>query len=134
MTYPSDFKSPKSTEAITQIFESNEFPFGHMLDSQKWKYSVSFPNHLVIFNANVLTKSHGKVWYGDLDISMSHARLKKIAEQVGEPLYILHESAARFGEENKPIDELLAVSVWDTTQNVVFLNEYREARDAIRSK
>ena len=134
MTYPSDFKPTKSIETITQIFESNEFPFGYMLDGQKWKYSVSFPNHLVIFNANVLTKSHGKVWYGDLDISMSHARLKKIAEQVGEPLYILHESAARFGEENKPVKRLLAQAVWDTTQDVIFLNEYREARDAIRSK
>ena len=96
MTYPSDFKSPKSIETIAQIFESNEFPFGYMLDGQKWKYSQSFPNHLVIFNSNVLTKSHGKVWYGDLDVSISHARLKKIAEQVGEPLYVLHESAARF--------------------------------------
>ena len=134
MTYPSDFKPLESIETIVQIFESNKFPFGDMLSGAKWEYSQSFPNHLVVFNANVLTKSHGKVWYGDLDISMSHARLKKIAEQVGEPLYILHESAARFGEENKPIDELLAVSVWDTTQNVVFLNEYREARDAIRSK
>tara|TARA_R110000824_G_scaffold169965_7_gene347166 strand:+ start:4135 stop:4539 length:405 start_codon:yes stop_codon:yes gene_type:complete len=134
MTYPSDFKSPKSIKTITQIFESNEFPFGYMLDGQKWKYSESFPNHLVIFNANVLTKSHGKVWYGDLDVSISHARLKKIAEQVGEPLYVLHESAARFGEENKPVKRLLAQAVWDTTQDVIFLNEYREARDAARSK
>jgi len=134
MTYPSDFKTPKSIETIVQIFESNEFPFGDMLSSAKWKYSLSFPNHLVVFNANVLTKSHGKVWYGDLDISMSHARLKKIAEQVGEPLYILHESAARFGEENKPIDKLLSIAVWDTTQDIIFLNDYREARDAARSK
>tara|TARA_Y100000310_G_scaffold174_1_gene235 strand:- start:232 stop:636 length:405 start_codon:yes stop_codon:yes gene_type:complete len=134
MTYPSDFKPPKSIETIARIFESNEFPFGHMLHGEKWLYSQSFPNHLVIFNANVLTKSHGKVWYGDLDISMSHARLKKIAEQTGEPLYVLHESTARFGEENKPIDKLLAQAVWDTTQNVIFLNEYREARDAARSK
>ena len=52
MTYPSDFKPTKSIETVTQIFESNEFPFGYMLDGQKWKYSVSFPNHLVIFNAN----------------------------------------------------------------------------------
>ncbi len=134
MTYPSDFKPPKSIETIARIFESNEFPFGHMLHGEKWLYSQSFPNHLVIFNANVLTKSHGKVWYGDLDVSISHARLKKIAKQVGEPLYVLHEMTARFGEENKPIDKLLAQAVWDTTQNVIFLNEYREARDAARSK
>jgi hypothetical protein len=134
MTYPSDFKPPKSIETIARIFESNEFPFGDMLGGQKWQYSESFPNHLVIFNANVLTKSHGKVWYGDLDVSISHARLKKIAEQAGEPLYVLHESTARFGEENKPIDKLLVQAVWDTTQNVIFLNEYREARDAARSK
>ena len=134
MTYTSDFKSPKSIETIVQIFESNEFPFGDMLGGQKWQYSESFPNHLVIFNANVLTKSHGKVWYGDLDVSISHVRLKKIAEQVGEPLYVLHEMAARFGEENKPIDKLLAAAVWDTTQSIIFLNEYREARDAVRSK
>ena len=117
MTYPSDFKPTKSIETVTQIFESNEFPFGDMLSGAKWEYSQSFPNHLVVFNANVLTKSHGKVWYGDLNLTEDYLVLKDIAKSLNSTLYVLWESDGRFGDENKPFDELIKKAVWNTTEN-----------------
>ena len=134
MTYPSDFKPPKSIDDIIQIFESNELPLGYIIEGYKHEYIGKFPNHLISFNANVLSKAHGKIWYGDLDITLAHAKLKRIAEQVGEPLYVLSEHEARFGKEDESIDELLSKAIWDTTQDIIFLNEYKEARNATRSK
>jgi len=49
----------------------------------------------VTFNANVCTKSHNKLWYGDLDITKSLKQLKAAAKELGEDIFILREHDGR---------------------------------------
>ena len=122
--YPSDFNPPENIESIVQIFESNGFYTGRCQPHSKLEYLQKYPDNIVIFNANVVTKAYGKVWYGDLDITQDKDVLMKIAEQINEPLYILHESDGRFGDENGPIEVLIKKAVWDTTQTDIITRSH----------
>ena len=42
--------------------------------------------------------------------------LKSIAESLDTTLYVLWEMDGRFGEENKPIDELIKKAAWNTDE------------------
>lgn len=65
--------------------------------------------HLCVFNANICTKSRGKVWFGDLDLTADLVDLKRFAAEQGEDIYILRERDARFTNEAKPLfDEAVA--------------------------
>ena len=57
---------------------------------------------------------YGKVWYGDLNLTEDYKVLKNIGITLNSTLYILWESDARFGEEMKPLNELLDKAVWNT--------------------
>jgi hypothetical protein len=116
-TYPSDFKPDMLVEGIQQHFESHGFNTARMIAGSKSVYKSSKPKDLIIFNANVFMKDIGKVWYGDLNLTQDYIILKSIADSLDTTLYILWESDGRFGEENKPIDELIKKSVWNTTEN-----------------
>lgn len=89
------------------LFASQGLNLGRMITNSKSAYCKEYQDHLVIFNANVLTKTHGKIWYGDLDITLDFDKLKNIADTLGEDLYILMEGDARFGYETQPLDILL---------------------------
>ena len=90
------------------LFATNGFQLGRMLAASKSTYCQEHQEDLVIFNANVITKSHGKIWYGDLNITLDFDNLKNIADKLNEDLYILMEGDARFGYENQSIDILIA--------------------------
>lgn len=75
---------------------------GRMLSASKSGYSSRFPNNVVVFNGNVCTKGHGKLWYGDLDITKDEAKLKELASTLGEDVYVLHEMDGRFENEEQP--------------------------------
>ena len=85
---------------LYKIFSDNGFRLGRMISWSKSWYREKYPDHLVVFNANIITKSRGKIWYGDLDITFEIEKLKKIAKILNEDLYILYESDARFENEN----------------------------------
>jgi hypothetical protein len=59
---------------------------------------------------------YGKVWYGDLNLTEDYLVLREISECLNTTLYVLWESDGRFGEENKPIDELIKKAVWNTDE------------------
>jgi hypothetical protein len=63
-----------------------------------------------------LIPDYGKVWYGDLNLTQDYILLKSIAESLDTTLYILWEMDARFGEEMKPIDELIKKAAWNTDE------------------
>jgi hypothetical protein len=67
-------------------------PEGRMISASKTGYISKHPTHLVAFNANVLTRSKGRIWHGDLDVTADEAELKSLAAELGEDLYILRES------------------------------------------
>lgn len=77
---------------------------GRMIYGSKSGYMKAYPDNFPIFNANIITESGGKVWYGDVDIKLDQDNLRKIAEQLPEPIYILSEHDARFENEDKPFE------------------------------
>lgn len=89
------------------LFATNKMPLGRMLAATKTAYREEHPDEFVIFNANVITKSSGKVWFGDVSIDSDFDNLKNIADLLKEDLYILMEGDARFGYEKEPINKLI---------------------------
>lgn len=59
--------------------------------------------HLCVFNANICTKSRGKIWFGDLDLTADVSELKRLAAEQGEDIYVLREKDARFQNEASPL-------------------------------
>lgn len=96
---------------------TNKFlgPEGRMISSSKSGYRERFPYNLVVFNANViaLTKpsltslklklKKEKIWYGDIDISISRNSLKDLAVDEGREIVVLYEMDARFENEKDPL-------------------------------
>lgn len=72
--------------------------------------------HVCVFNANICTKSKGKIWFGDLDVTADQADLKRLAAEQGEEIFILREIDARFHNEAKPLFENAIASA--TADNV----------------
>ena len=75
--------------------------FGNLLSMSKSGYRDRNPDHLVIFNANIITE-HEKIWYGDIDISISGETLLSLANAFGVDIYVLYEIDARFDNEDNP--------------------------------
>jgi len=59
--------------------------------------------HVCVFNANVCSKSRGKFWFGDIDITADADDLRKLAVKEGEEIYILREMDGRFMNEAEPL-------------------------------
>jgi hypothetical protein len=57
----------------------------------------------IVWNANVCTKRHGKIWYGDLNIETQADALRALALEIGESVYVLREHDGRFKNEAKPL-------------------------------
>ena len=114
--YPSDFKPSVSVQEVQQYFDAYKFYDGRMLGGSKIDYRTQYPDDLIIFNANVLMPGYGKVWYGDLNLTEDYLVLKDIAKSLNSTLYVLWESDGRFGDENKPLDELFDKAVWNTDE------------------
>ena len=94
--YPSEFMSDGD---IYEMFMNHELMMGRMISGSKSYYSKEHPDNLVVFNANIVIESRGKIWYGDLDVTKDYENLEKVAEALEEPLYILREMDARFENE-----------------------------------
>jgi hypothetical protein len=101
------------------IFATNGLEMGRMIAANKGDYCKEHQGDLVIFNANIITKTYGKIWYGDLNITHDFDNLKNVADQLKEDLYILVEGEARFGYEKRPIEILIAKA-----RTVINCNKY----------
>jgi hypothetical protein len=64
-----------------------------------------------VFNANVCV-DEGKLWHGDLDLTVDEERLAALAARIGKTIYVLYEHDARFKSEDEP---LLAQAVYSVT-------------------
>lgn len=98
-------------------------PLGRMLSLSKSGYRQRFPDHLVVFNANIFTKSGTKIWHGDLDITLDGEALKDMAARSAEELYIFREADGRFSRENNPLWEAAIARV--TVDTVTILTATR---------
>lgn len=93
-------KNPDLTKLAREILG---YP-GDMISASKSGYGDMYPKHVAVFNSNVVT-AKGKVWYGDLDITLREDKLLELAQKSGETIYVLYEMDARFENEEKPLLE-----------------------------
>src|SRR5271168_212586 len=84
---------------------------GKMIGGSKSLYRDEHDEELVVFNANVCTKEDGKIWHGDLNVTLEESKIKKLARELGKRIYVLYESDGRFENEKKP---LLKEAVYST--------------------
>jgi hypothetical protein len=77
------------------------FYTGRMISASK----TAPKGHICVFNANICTKTKGKIWFGDLDLTADVEKLKGLATKEGETIFILREKDARFQNETKPLFE-----------------------------
>jgi|AACY02.5.fsa_nt_gi hypothetical protein len=82
---------------------------GRMISGSKSGYRNTNPKNFAIFNANICTRA-GKVWFGDIDLTLQKAKLQEIAQSLNETLYVLYEMDARFENENSPLLEKAAAT------------------------
>jgi hypothetical protein len=80
---------------------------GRMLSGSK----TSPRGQRIIWNANVCTLEHGKIWFGDLNVTADIAKLIDLSYRLNTLVYVLYEMDARF-------DAIVCVSphgevVWD---------------------
>ena len=99
--YPSEFLSDGD---VFKIFSNNKLMPGRMISGSKSGYWENHKENLIVFNANIIAESRGKVWHGDLDVTLDYENLEKASEELGEPLYILREMDARFEKEDAGIE------------------------------
>jgi hypothetical protein len=99
--FPSEFMSDGD---LYKLFADHGFIMSRMISGSKSGYKEKYPDHKVVFNANIVIKSRGKVWYGDIDLTLDREDLRFIANDLKEPLYVLYEMDARFENENQPFE------------------------------
>jgi len=75
---------------------------GRMISGSKSNYRNRNPKNLAVFNANVCTKNEGKIWYGDVDLTLSREELSELARLLETDVYVLYEMDARFENEESP--------------------------------
>lgn len=92
--------------AEKNIFEDNGLYQGRLISGSKSGYRNRYPDHDILFNANIFIPSKGKVWYGDLDITLDAPVLQKICNEYNEEMIIVPEMLGRFGTENRSYDEI----------------------------
>lgn len=108
--YPSDYKR----KDLTSITEKELGTCGRMVSDSKSGYRQANPNHFVVFNANVCTKEDGKIWYGDVDITLDEGKLKEIATVLNKEVFVLHERDCRFDDDGKQGKEIEDYAIWSS--------------------
>ena len=76
---------------------------GRMISPSKTRYHERYPDHVVIFNANVFTAAPVvKIWWGDLDLTLEAAELQQLANERQTEIFVLREIDGRFEKEVDP--------------------------------
>jgi hypothetical protein len=89
---------------MDQIYSTAESKLGlrgKMVSFSKSGYVKKNPDNLVVFNSNVCT-DEGKIWYGDLDVTLGYDSLSDLARDLGKTVYVLSETDGRFENEEAP--------------------------------
>ena len=75
---------------------------GRMISASKSSYRDQHPAHVAIFNANVCIAS-GKIWFGDLDLTLDEPQIRELADSLDEQVFVLSEADGRFKHEAEPL-------------------------------
>ena len=98
-------------DTYINIFEKHGFKLGRMICSSKSIYRNTYPDNKTYFNANIVSETAGKVWYGDLDLTFDNKKLQDLCNSLNENIYILKESDCREEKENDPINILITKAI-----------------------
>lgn len=112
---PIEFHGKSTWQDIDELFKAKGLYCGRMISGNK----TSPKGCKCVWNANVISPSRGKIWYGDLNITKEGKHLKSIAEKMDEILYVLRELDCRFDHENDPIPLLISKAVWNTSLDII---------------
>jgi hypothetical protein len=96
---------------MKEIFKNYGFYLSRMISSSKSGYRERYPDNQVYFNANIFILGEGKVWWGDLDITLDKDNLECVARDLGKDLFILREMDGRFENEKIKDSEIISKSV-----------------------
>lgn len=75
---------------------------GAMISASKSGYRDRRPKNLVIFNSNVCVGLE-KVWWGDIDITLSKDNLIGLSIELNDVVFVLYEMDGRFENEESPL-------------------------------
>ena len=75
---------------------------GRLISGSKSGYRRIFPDNIAIFNANICIEE-GKIWWGDIDLTISKFKLIELAQNLDKIVYVLYEMDGRFENENNPL-------------------------------
>jgi hypothetical protein len=92
-----------------EFFNQRGLAFSRLISGSKSGYRNRFPDHEVYFNANIFTEN-GKIWHGDLDLTLDSEKLQNLANDLKTTLFILSEMDGRFENENRKFTEVKAVA------------------------
>lgn len=108
------------------FFEDNNLYMGRMISGSKSGYINAHRDHDVVFNANVFVEGLGKVWYGDLDITLDAGKLQNISNEMGKKLLVLREMMGRFERENISFEEAMqdAHTLFKPSNDVYYIRIY----------
>ena len=98
---------------MRDLFLLEGLNFGRMLSGSKSGYMNTNPNNEVYFNANIFTRK-GKLWWGDLDITIDRDKLQTIADAMETKLYVLREMDGRFDNEDISEIQIMKKAVFTT--------------------
>ena len=59
---------------MIQLIQEKLGPIGNLITFSKTTYRKTHPNNIVVFNSNLVIEGQ-KLWYGDLDITLSKNEL-----------------------------------------------------------
>ena len=90
------------TELHAEAIEGTLGDPGRLISLSKSGYRERHPGHFVVFNGNVCMEA-GKIWWGDLDLTLDEGKLVDLAARLGETLYIVYERDGRFRNEDDPL-------------------------------
>jgi hypothetical protein len=114
---PSKERSQPSLEQQALI-EKNLGYCGAMISSHKQAAKTKGKEHLAVFNANIVVEGFGKVWFGDIDVTIDEEKIKKLALGFKSTVYVLREMDARFDHENSPQLQNAVYSTDGVTNNI----------------
>jgi len=98
---------------MRDLFLKEGLNFGRLVAGSKSSYKNKYPDHEVYFNANIFTLS-GKIWWGDVDVTLDQEKLERIAEEMGMKLFVLREMDGRFENEDISEIEIMKRAVYTT--------------------
>jgi hypothetical protein len=101
-------------------------PAGRMIALSKAGYREQHPDRVLVFNASLALRV-GKLWHGDLDLSVDEPVLVELACRLGHTVYVLHERDARFEHERQPLLERAVY--WVDSEGLCWFDRRRIERD-----